>query len=229
MSNINKVAGIALIVGAILQITRMIPIAMSDGIKMLENFPPHNLNDTLFAAQASGWHISHMMVFIASPLLLLGFYGAYKIARKQSDSPIGTLGFMGLAIGIMLYTIGACIDGLTLAELAHKVSEATGAEKEQLGVSATVIHELAISFGGPSFAFLLISTGFLGFALNSAKEFKAFSWIAIAIGVLSTLGYLTGILDILVTDSFMLTGGLTMLMFFFYLGLGIKLFTIKNY
>lgn len=132
MKNINKVAGIALIVGAILQITRMIPIAMSDGIKMLENFPPHNLNDTLFAAQASGWHISHMMVFIASPLLLLGFYGAYKIARKQSDSPIGILGFMGLAIGIMLYTIGACIDGLTLAELVHKVSEATGTEKNNL-------------------------------------------------------------------------------------------------
>ncbi len=228
MKNLTKIGGVALITGAILQITRMIPIAMSDGIKMMENFPPHNLEDTLFAAQATGWHISHMMVFIASPLLFFGFYEAYKLSKVNSTNNIGLLGLIGLAIGIILYTIGACIDGLTLAELSHRVSVATGSEKDILGQTAIVIHELAISFGGPAFAFLLISTGFLGLSFLNLNGFKLISYIAIAIGVISTLGYLLGVLDIMVTDSFIITGGLTMFMFFFYLGLGIKMLKIKN-
>lgn len=134
MKNLNKIAGIGLIIGGFLQMVRMMPIALSDGIKMLENFPPHNLEDTLFAAQLFGWHISHIMVFLATPLLITGFYGLHKLATEKTEYRISILAFIGLSMGLILYNIGAVIDGLLLAELSDRVIESSGIEKERLGI-----------------------------------------------------------------------------------------------
>jgi len=223
-----KLAGIGLIVGAILQITRMIPIAMSDGIKMLENFPPHSLEETLFAAKLNGWFISHIMVFIATPLLMIGFYGLYKLIKNQAKFNVGVLGLFIIFLGLLLYTIGAVIDGFLLPELAHRFDAANGNEKEQLGVIINAMHHLAICFGGPSFTHLLLGTGFLGIALKDIKGFKIYGILAMVIGAIAFLGYITGILDLLVTKSFMLTGGLTTLLFFYLLAVGIRIFRMDN-
>lgn len=224
MKNLNKIAGIGLILGGFLQITRMMPIALSDGIRMLDNFPPHNLADTLLAASASGWHLSHIMVFMATPLLMTGFYGLYKLVNEKKKSNVAILALIVLSVGLILYNIGAVIDGLFLPVVGQEVAEAVGSAKETWNVLATYTHELAVNFGGLAFAHLLLGTGLLGLAVNQLEEFKIFSIAGIIIGTIALIGYLTGILDLMVTGSFMLTGGLTMLMFIYYFSLGIKLF-----
>lgn len=215
-------------IGAILQIIRMMPIAMSDGITMLENFPPHNLVDTVFAAQLTGWYVSHIMVFIAIPLLMVGFYGLYQLIKKQKQYSISVLGLVLIFIGLILYVIGAVIDGLMLPEIASQFEQSTGNEKERLGVLINSMHHLAICFGGPSFTHLLSGTGLLGITLRKLKGFNWLGIIGMVIGGVALVGYLTGILDLLVTKSFLLTGGLTMLMFVYYLILGFKVFKLER-
>lgn len=224
MKNLNKIAGIGLLIGGFLQMIRMMPIALSDGIRMLDNFPPHNLADTLLAAGASGWHLSHIMVFLATPLLMTGFYGLYKLVNKQQPSNVAILALIVLSIGLILYNIGAVIDGLFLPIVGQEVAEAAGNTKEIWSVLAIYTHEFAVNFGGLAFAHLLLGTGLLGLAVNQLEEFKIFGIVGMGIGTVALIGYLTGILDLMVTGSFMLTGGLTMLMFIYYFSLGIKLF-----
>lgn len=229
MQSFHKIAGIGLIVGAVLQITRMIPIAASNGIKMLENFPPHTVEETLFAAKAAGWRISHIMVFISVPFFIAGFYGVYQFVQVQARSKIITIAMSGFLVGLILYTIGAVIDGLFLATVADNVQAASGNAVEILQELTEYTHHFAVSFGGLSFAHLLLSTGVLGFSIRELKDFKIIGVAGMIIGFIALAGYLTGILDLLVTSSFLLTGGLTMIMFIYFVMLGIKLLKIKNY
>lgn len=228
MNNTNKIVGIGLIIGGFLQMIRMMPIAMSDGIKMLENFPPHTMEETINAAHSSGWHISHMMVFLATPLLMTGFYGFYKLVNKNEKSNISILALIVLLIGLLLYNFGAVIDGLFLPVVGHEVLEATGDAKNIWSVLATYTHEFAVNFGGLAFAHLLLGTGLMGFGLNKVDGFKIFDIIGMVIGAVGLVGYLTGILDLIVTGSFMLTGGLTMIMFIYFFELGFKIFRIAD-
>lgn len=228
MKNFSKIAGIGLILGAVLQITRMIPIALSDGIIMLDNFPPHSLKNTLLAAQASGWHFSHILIFLATPLLFTGFYSLYQLATKTEKSPIAIYALIGLAMGLILYSMGAVIDGFVLPEVSKQYTAAVGKTKEYLGEIVFFTHHLAIGFGGFAFCHLLLSTGLLGWSLQKVAGFKILSICGTAIGGVALLGYLMGILDLLVSGSFLLTGGLTMLMFVYYLLLGVKLVKIKE-
>lgn len=219
----NKIIGTALIVGGFLQMTRMIPIAVSDGIKMFENFPPNNVEDTIRAATASGWLVSHIMVFISSIFLISGFYGLSQKLKKNGQDKAVTFSFIGLSIGFIIYNIGAVIDGLFLPVVSHEFLDSIASEKKYWSVLIGYTHEFAISFGGLAFAHLLLSTGLLGIALYRIKEFKLFGIIGLVIGSVAFIGYITGILDLMVTGSFFLTGGLTMLMFIFFFALGTKL------
>ncbi len=224
----NKIFGIGLILGGLLQITRMIPIAMSDGIKMLENFPPHSLEDTINAAHSSGWYISHIMVFLATPLLMIGFYGLYKLINRYKRSDFSIPALIVLSIGLLLYNIGAVIDGLFLPLVCHEILEATDSVKNSWSVLGTYTHELAVNFGGLAFAHLLLGTGLLSIDLNKVEEFKIFGVVGMAIGLVALIGYISGVLDLMVTGSFMLTGGLTMMMFIYFFLLGFKILRIKD-
>lgn len=225
MRNLNKIVGLGLIIGTILQITRMIPIILSNGVTLLQNFPPHNTEDSVFVSTTVGWLPSHLMVFLATPFLLVGFYGLFKVIKNTSEkSKFGYFGVVILLFGLILYTIGAVIDGLTLTDVSKHYLALEGDSKNQLDAIVYFTHRLAVSFGGTAFAHLLIGTGVLGLGLMHTKYFKTFGIVALLIGIISLLGYLFGVLDLLINTNFLLTGGLTIMMFVFYLVLGLKIF-----
>jgi hypothetical protein len=211
MISIYRTVGIGLIGSAILQITRMIPIAMNDCIKALENFPLPNSEDTLSAAEASGWQFSSLIVFLSTPIIITGLYGIYHLVTKNGKSIIAQYALLGLSIALIIYNISIVIDCFLLAETR---------EKEQF--------DLIISFIGLLFAILLIITGFIGFKLIKQKGLKIIGSIATIIGAFALIGYITGIVDLLVKDSFKITGGLTILIFISYLVFGIKMYKVKS-
>lgn len=215
----KKFGAIALILGAFLNMIRMIPIYLEVGVS---GYPPNNLTETITIAQQTGYYISHTMVYFATPLFIIGFYAIYKELRKNTSSYLLTLSLIVFFIGQLFYTIGVVLHGLVLPEMAHEYVNASVSYQNTITPLFEVIHHMATSYGGLGFAFCLISTGILGFFLR--HKFKMLGYIAIALGILASIGYSTGSLAILLFKSFQLTAGFITVMFVFYFAAGVAMY-----
>lgn len=229
---LKKFGAISLIIGAFLNTVRMIPIYWHEEIG-LQDYPPHTLADTVEVAQLSGYYISHVMVFFATPFFLLGFYCLCKELSASNSNSLGqtgvntgaqkglTLAWIGFLIGQLFYTIGVVIHGLVLPEMTANYVAASAIDQTAMAPLFALNHHIATSFGGLGFAYLLVSTGVLGLFLRA--RFPFFGVIAILLGALALIGYFTGVLDLLLLSNFQITAGFVTLMFLFYLVVGISM------
>lgn len=220
----KKYGAIALILGAFLNMIRMIPIYMQVGF---DGYPPKNIAETVDIAQGTGYYISHTMVYFATPLFILGFYILYKELKKTYASSILTVSLIVFVTGQLFYMIGVVLHGLVLPEMAHEYVNATAAYQETMVPLFETIHYMATSYGGLGFALCLVSTGILGIFLR--HKFKVLGYIAIALGAIALIGYSTGFLAILLFKSFELTAGFITVLFVFYFAMGITMYKSSEF
>lgn len=214
----GKFGAIALIIGAFLNMIRMIPIYLEVG---LNGYPPANLAATVEIAQGGGYYLSHILAIVAAPFWLVGFYSLYKHLRKSSSNRGLTLALAGFSIGQILYVIGVVVHGLVLPELSHEFINASVENQNIMAPLFEFSHHLATGLGGLGFAHILISTGILGIFLRT--EFKVLGVIAMGIGLFAVIGYSTGFLALLLFKSFQLTTAFVGAGFIFYFATGISM------
>lgn len=223
-NSFKKVGAVSLILGAFLNMIRMFPITLEVGI---DGYPPKNLSETIEIAQGTGYFISHAMVFFATPLFILGFYGIYKELRKSTQSRWLTLSLVIFFIGQLFYLIGVVLHGLILPEMAHEYLNLSAIDQNIMKPLFDFNHHLATGYGGLGFAFCLVSTGILGLFLR--HKFKLLGNIAMVLGIVALIGYSTGLLAILLFKSFMLTAGFITIMFVFYFATGVKMYASSEF
>lgn len=227
MNSMKKAGGIALIIGAFLNLTRVLPIYLTEGINM-DNFSPKNLEQTIFAAQLGSYYISHIMALIAAPLLIYGFYALYEELKTHNQKSTALAGLIGLSLGLVLYTVGVVVDGLLLPGIVEHSLSASGAEQTAIRANISFGHAMAVSFGGIGFATMLLTIGFFGLGVLRGFERKILGVLGVAVSALSALGFLTGLFDLHFTKNFMVLGGLTSFMFLLLLMMGVVMLWDKN-
>ena len=223
--DLTRKAGIALIIGAIISIFRVLPIVLVEGATS-DNFPPETVEEIMLFSQTQGWHISHVLILIVVPLLV---FGAGVFARDSSEKGQASAGFMaliGTTFSMILFSVATVLDGFALPAVAGHISASELTGDSQYGTLTLFTHEVASIFGGTASAILLITALFFGIALLRGFENRGLGIAGIALGLLSSIGYLTGILALNISNSFELVGPLLMLMFFYLLAIGIT--TIKR-
>ncbi len=221
-----KMGAIGLIVGSFLNMIRMGPIYLDKQIGFT-GYPPQSLVETIAIAQRGGYYISHAMVFIATPLFLIGFYVLYKDLKSVRSSIMLTLSLVGFSIGQLFYLIGVVLHGLVLPEMASEYIAATEPFQAAMAPLFEFNHQLATSYGGLGFAFILVSTGILGAYLK--ERYKILGFVAMTIGLLALVGYATGFLDLLLFESFMITAGFVTVMFALYFAIGIAMLSSSKH
>lgn len=216
----KRVAAIGLIGAASLNMLRMLPIYLDPEVGF-DGYPPETLEETVAIAQRTGYYISHLVVFIATPLFLLGFHHLYSILATRTSSRGLTLAYIGFVIGQLLYTIGVVVHGLILPEMAREFEESSASRQAAMDPLFDFAHHLATGLGGLGFAYALLSTGIFGYFLRS--QFNRLGIAAMVVGALSLVGYLSGVLAILLFESFEATAGVVTLMFVLYFVTGIAM------
>lgn len=218
-NNQNKLGALALTLGAFLNVIRMIPIYAEVGF---DGYPPVNLSGTIDIAQRNGYYLSHILVFFATPLFLVGFFA---LCQRLGDIALNRGLLMALvvfSIGQILYVVGVVIHGLVLPAMAAEYVASSAAEQAAMAPLFELNHRLATSYGGLGLAQLLVSTGIIGFFLRKESQWLGIG--GIAIGILALAGYMTGFLDVMLFGSFVPTAGLATAMFAFYLIAGVRMF-----
>lgn len=118
MNALRTKGGIALIAGALLNITRMIPVYADQGVTS-ENFPPHAIEDTIYVTQLYAWHLSHIMALVSVPLLAFGFVTLFGELKNLGAVAQGLAALVGGITSFVLYLIGAITDGLILPSVVR--------------------------------------------------------------------------------------------------------------
>lgn len=231
MSKYERIGNIGFIIGGILNVLRIFPILLTEGVTP-EQIPPHTLADTVFISQTKAYLLSHVMALLATPFVIVGFYNLFKginLSHNKVAVQTGIVALASLTIGQLLYSIGLIIDGFTLPELIKEFISKGGNESSDLATVIMAIHHLAMSFAGIGFFTLLLGTGVIGVALYNSSFNRALSFAPITIGVLAMIGYITGILDPMIANSFEFTYGLLTFTYIYYMIVGInQLRTLKR-
>ncbi len=219
---LTRKGGIAMILGSLINLLRVVPIFLSDGVTS-ENFPPQSAADIAFAAQLPLWAVTHAAALIGVVLMILGAIAFARAAEANGQTEPGLMAQIGITLSMILLTLGLVSDGLILPLLIERLMDDAGLDLVESGSLIEYAHLFATSFGGIAATFLLISAMFLGITLLRAFETKILGGLGIGIGIVSLLGYITGVLNLNMTSSLHLTGPLTALMFFYLIAVGVFL------
>ena len=184
-----RIGAIALILGAVLNLIRMIPVLLSEGYHSNSLPPGQTAALTAETALLGGWYISHILAIISVPLFIYGFWTIYQLIKeKHNDSIIQHIGLAGLSVltlsGI-LYISGAILDGIALGTVSHNYILASGLEKDILGSIVMAVTELAAAFGAHYMIFAMIGTGILALSLKLSNKKSWHPLFGILIGILS--------------------------------------------
>ncbi|MEM7126768.1 MAG: hypothetical protein AAF702_10610 [Chloroflexota bacterium] len=221
-NELTKKAGIALILGALISIFRVLPIVLSDGVTG-DNFPPESLEDVVFFSQLQGWHISHVLILVLIPLLIFGVAVFARDAAENGQASAGIMALIGLTLSMVLFSVATVLDGFVLPAVTADIGEAALTGDSHSGALALFTHEAASIFGGTASALLLITALFIGIALLHGLGAQWLGGLGVVLGILSTLGYLIGVLNLNISDGFSRVGPLLMLIFFYLLAVGIAM------
>lgn len=215
MNNVYKLGGVALIAGAVLNITRVPPIMLSEGVSRA-NFPPHGLVDTVYVTSLYSWHISHIMAIISVPLLLLGLLVLSGVLADKGQRNAGLAALFGIGSGAALYFFAAVIDGIVLPSHIRNMTDLIDTNPELAEALIDRTHLFATAFGGIAAPMMLISAVFLGKGQLLGFKNKLLGYFGIALGIVGLAGYVTGFLPLNISDAITRVGPL-MLLFFVYL------------
>ena len=218
-NDLTRKAGIALILDAIISIFRVLPIALAEGATR-KNFPPETLDEIMLFSQTQGWHISHVLILVLVPLLVFGTGAFAHDSAQKGQASAGMMAFIGTTFSMILFSVATVLDGFALPAVVRHIS-ASELASDTYGVLTLYTHEVASIFGGTASAILLITALFFGVALLRGFENRWLGSAGIILGALSSVGYLTRILELNISDSFGRVGPLLMLMFFYLLAIGI--------
>lgn len=217
----KKFGAVAMIVAAALNMVRVLPIYLDPEIGF-DGYPPETIGETVAVAQRSGYYVSHVLVFFAAPLFVVGFVSLYTELRKASSSSGLVLSLVGFSIGQVLYLIGVVVHGVVLPEMAREYVALPEADRAAMSSLFDFNHHLATSLGGLGFAVILVSTGVLGFYMRTV--FRRLGITAMALGAVALVGYLTGVFAVLLFDNFEITSAIVSAGFIFYFVTGIAMF-----
>ncbi|MEP2983705.1 MAG: hypothetical protein ABJN39_19760 [Sulfitobacter sp.] len=191
---------LALIGAALFTLSRMLPVALSEGFHSGSLPPGQNAAQTAETALLGGWYVSHVMAMLTVPLLVYGFLAVYQEVRMRSGiSPaerVTLAGFLILVVAGVLYLSGAALDGVALGHVSKHYMAASDAEKDVSGLIVMAVTESAASFGAHYMILTMIGTGVLAYGLSLAGLGTIQSLLGIAIGGLGLVGWLSGFFDI---------------------------------
>lgn len=219
-NDLTKKAGVALILGAVVSISRVLPIVLSDGVTG-DNFPPESLKEVVFFSLLQGWHVSHALILVLIPLLVFGVGVFARDAAAKYQASAGLMALIGTTFSMILFAVATVLDGFVLPAVTDDIVVAEAAGNAHGEALALFTHEAASIFGGTASAVLLITALFIGIALMRGFGARWLGGIGIVLGVLSALGYLTGFLNLNISDGFGRVGPLLMGSFFYLLAVGI--------
>lgn len=214
--------GTALIAGSLINILRVVPVFLSEGVSP-DTFPPHDVDQIIFAAQLEAWTSSHAMALFGTVLLMFGVAVFARNAADRSGAAPGLMAQVGVTMSMGLLSLALISDGVVLPTLIDRLSDGGLAGITDNSGLIIYAHLIATTIGGLAATILLISGIFLGITLRSAYRANVLGWIGIAIGGLSLTGYLSGILSLNITATLHLTGPLTLLMFLYLSAIGVTL------
>lgn len=192
-------AGIALLAGALISIFRVLPIVLSDGVSG-DNFPPESLHDVVFFSQLTGWHVSHVLFLVLVPLLGFGIAQHARDTAKRGPESASLMTIIVFSLSLIAFTIAIIFDGFVLPHVAEHPDAATAGTPEAALVLFT--HEAASIVGGTASALMLIATLFIGITQLHGSPHRRLGTAGIAIGAISALGYVAGLLDLNISDGF---------------------------
>ncbi|MEM8499718.1 MAG: hypothetical protein AAF542_16970 [Pseudomonadota bacterium] len=221
---ISKYAGMALILSAVLNMTRVVPMFMSDGVSM-ENFPPHSVGDLVFYTGLYGWFVSHIMGIISVPAMV---FGLIVFWRRAAHSGWSLAALVGYSIGMGLYLFGLISDGLLLPRLISSWSSELASGDTTAESFVYLTHSFATTFAGFSAVVMLTSTAFLGLSVLKDFNRSLLGYFGIAVGIVSSIGFITGFLNLIITDGIGRVGPLTLLMFMYIIVIGLLLKHSEN-
>ena len=213
-------AGIALLAGAVISVLRVLPIALADGVGS-DRFPPESLEDIVYFSQLSSWHISHVLFLVLLPLL--GF-GVVQLARDAARNGAGSASLMAttvFSLSLISYLVAIIFDGFVLPHVAEHPDALTDGSPEAALVLFT--HEAASIVGGTASALMLVAALFIGIAQLTGLGHRRLGLMGIAIGAISSIGYLTGLLDLNISNGFNRVGPLLMATFVYLGATGIRM------
>ncbi len=224
MQTKTKVGGIALIIGAVLNVIRTAPIYLNEQVSF-STLPPSNLADTVLVAQVPGWIPSHILALLSVPLLIYGFFTIYQslsVSNNEVVERVTLAGFIGLSLGLILYAVAAVIDGIVLPQVVSHYVNVGPEEQGAAGLMVTIIHETAGSFGGLFMATVLMSSGLLALGLYLDNQPAWHSRLGVWLAILSLIGYLFGIINLQLGTNFLLLGMLLMMTLIWWTTLGVR-------
>lgn len=219
---LKRIGGAALFLGAVLNITRVIPIFANAGVSP-DNFPPHSVAEIVFVAQTFGWHISHIMGLISLPLLMFGLAVLFVELKMRGETGHALAALVGAGFALILYLGGLVIEGLVLPSVIASEAQAFQAGDPQAAHAIELVHMMATPFGGFGAAVMLINSTFLGLAVLRGFGQPALGLFGTVIGILSLAGFSTGILSLDIVETLRLVGPLSILNFLFFMAVGITL------
>ena len=217
--DLTRKAGIALILGAAISIFRVLPIVFAEGATR-DNFPPETLEEVMLFSQTQGWHISHVLILVLVPLLVFGAGVFAHDSVQKGQASAGIMAFIGTAFSMIMFSVATVLDGFALPAVVRHIST-TELVNDTYRPLTIYTHEVASIFGGTASAILLITALFFGIALLRGFENRWLGIAGIILGIISSVGYLTRILELNISDSFGRVGPLLMLMFIYLLVIGI--------
>ena len=227
MTPLSTKGGIALILAALLNITRMVPVFAHPAISM-DNFPPHSVAETVLVTQIYGWHISHIMALISVPLFVFGIAAFFAEARIRGAAPSALAALAGISMAMVLYTVGAILDGLVLPNTVRHFADHIQAGEAHAGALVELVHLTAVSFGGFGAAVLLVSMAFVGVTWRIGFDRPIMGIIGLTLGGLSLIGFASGFLSLDIAKSLRLVGPLSLLMFVYLIASGVLLMRLPT-
>ena len=206
MKSLTKFGGFAIIGGAGLNLTRLIPIFLNEEINF-QTFPPETVAQVTETSLLPGWILSHIMGFISVPLLIIGFVSLYRGLADHNQREVGLSGIVFSTIGMLFYGVAVWIDGLLLPQTAEMLLRAPAAEQTTAAMLQSYTHTMATTFGGLSLVSMLIGVALFGYGIAYGYQRLILGRIGVLYGILGIIGLTIGLIDVQMHDNFMLSAG----------------------
>ena len=219
----NKFGGLAIIIGAALNLTRLIPIFFNEQINF-QTFPPETVSQVTETSLLPGWLLSHIMGFVSAPLLITGFISLYQVFKDRKQHEAGLSSIVFLSIGMLFYGLAVGVDGLLLPQAAKTLLAASSAEQSTAIMLQNFTHSMALIFGGLSLVATFVGVVLMGFALSHGFERHVIGRIGVIYGVVGILGLFTGMIDIHMHENFMISAGSLFGAQAWFLALGVRVY-----
>lgn len=218
----SKFGGTVIIIGAALNLTRLIPIFLNEQIS-LQNFPPATVAQVTETSLLPGWILSHIMGFLSVPLLIIGFIILYKNLSDNNQREVGLAAIVFASVGMFFYGVAVWIDGLLLPQTAETLLAASAADQTTAAMLQTYTHTMATTFGGLSLLATLLGVALMGFGVAHGFERRLIGGIGFLYGTVGIIGLSAGLIDIRMHENFMISAGYLFGAQAWFLALGVRM------